>query len=420
MNGLRDRTQPEPVRTDETEVERVTRVAAAVRRTPSDFASAADVARAAGVGVARLNATVRDHFHTTPRLYLARARVDAAARVLARPRARLGDAADAGGFDSASAFDDAFREQLGMSAAAYRALATTTRFTIRLPVDYRAEFTLRTIGRDAESPSERVDGRRFVKLLPGERSPLRLDVALHRGRARCEVRAARGRVGGDDMRRAHAVALRLLGLHLDPAPFEQRIARVRKLQPLVNGRAGLRIPLTADRFEAVAWAIVGQQINLAFAYRLRRVLIALAGQDAGDGLRAHPTPGAIAGLDYADLTTRQFSRRKAEYVIDTARAIMSGSLPLDALADGPVPLAEATILATRGFGPWTTQYVLMRGFGCADCVPVGDSGLATALGRFFAREPRPDARETRALMQPFAPYRSLATFHLWMSLGATP
>jgi 3-methyladenine DNA glycosylase/8-oxoguanine DNA glycosylase len=59
----------------------------------------------------------------------------------------------------------------------------------------------------------------------------------------------------------------------------------------------------------------------------------------------------------------------------------------------------------------------MRSFGHEDCVPVGDAGLVAALERFFALPARPDAKETLRLMEPFAPHRSFATFHLWKSLG---
>jgi 3-methyladenine DNA glycosylase/8-oxoguanine DNA glycosylase len=46
-------------------------------------------------------------------------------------------------------------------------------------------------------------------------------------------------------------------------------------------------------------------------------------------------------------------------------------------------------------------------------VPLGDSGLTSALERFFGLDHRPGRDETEALMLPFAPYRSLATFHFW-------
>ena len=71
----------------------------------------------------------------------------------------------------------------------------------------------------------------------------------------------------------------------------------------------------------------------------------------------------------------------------------------------------------RGLGPWSAQYVMMRACGFADCVPVGDSGLATALERLHDLDERPGPDETRRLMEPFAPFRSLATFHLWRMLG---
>jgi 3-methyladenine DNA glycosylase/8-oxoguanine DNA glycosylase len=82
--------------------------------------------------------------------------------------------------------------------------------------------------------------------------------------------------------------------------------------------------------------------------------------------------------------------------------------------------AERTLLALRGVGPWTAHYVMMRGCGFADCVPVGDAGLNKALQQFFALEARPDAEQTRELMAPFAGHRSVATFHFWRSLGDSP
>ena len=79
--------------------------------------------------------------------------------------------------------------------------------------------------------------------------------------------------------------------------------------------------------------------------------------------------------------------------------------------------AERRLRAVRGLGVWSTQYILMRALERADCVPVGDSGLKAGLQRFFELAERPTPERTQALMEPFAPHRSLATFHLWKSLG---
>jgi DNA-3-methyladenine glycosylase II len=60
---------------------------------------------------------------------------------------------------------------------------------------------------------------------------------------------------------------------------------------------------------------------------------------------------------------------------------------------------------------------MLRALGLPDCAPVGDAGLAAALTRFYALDHRPGPEETRALLEPFRPYRSLATAHFWASLA---
>jgi AraC family transcriptional regulator of adaptative response / DNA-3-methyladenine glycosylase II len=131
----------------------------------------------------------------------------------------------------------------------------------------------------------------------------------------------------------------------------------------------------------------------------------------------HPAAQAVAALEPADLVRRQFSRRKAEYLVETARAVAAGDLPLEELARGPAPALERALLARRGIGPWTARYVMLRACGLADCVPVGDAGLTAALERFYDLPERPGPEQTETLMLPFAPHRSFATTHLWTSRG---
>src|SRR5258708_4121462 len=159
--------------------------------------------------------------------------------------------------------------------------------------------------------------RSAVKALLLDGTPAVLQLELQDLHAVCRVDRAVSREG---MRAAHAAAVRMLGLNADPAPFERRAARDTGVRRLIAGRRGLRVPLTSTLFEALVWTIAGQQVNLSFAYRLRRVVLELAGKGV-DGFVAHPDAAAVARLDYDDLTRRQWSRRKAEYVIDVARSV---------------------------------------------------------------------------------------------------
>ncbi|HEY0371683.1 MAG TPA: hypothetical protein VGD79_06755 [Thermoanaerobaculia bacterium] len=259
-----------------------------------------------------------------------------------------------------------------------------------LPRDFRADLILRYLGRDSDSLCERVEGSTI--------STASVTIALAKRRAT---------IDGDV-----EVARRLLGLHHDNVPFE------RAHPDLVRGHEGARLPRTATVWEGLMWAIVGQQVNLAFAYRLRRVLVELCGRKVRNGLRAHPAPKKVAELDYADLTSRQFSRSKAQYVIDTARLIASGALPLETFPSRDPQEVETELVQVRGIGMWTANYVMMRGCGFPDCVPAGDSALSASLRTYFSLDHKGDAQRTRELMERFAPWRSLATYHFWLRLTA--
>ena len=52
-----------------------------------------------------------------------------------------------------------------------------------------------------------------------------------------------------------------------------------------------------------------------------------------------------------------------------------------------------------------------------DALPVGDTGLRTAIERRFGLEAAPDIEQQERLMEPIRPYRSLATYYLWRSLS---
>ncbi|HVE73110.1 MAG TPA: hypothetical protein VNI54_17215 [Thermoanaerobaculia bacterium] len=256
---------------------------------------------------------------------------------------------------------------------------------LELPPGYRTDLTLRYLGRDSDSLCERVTGN-VIETADTK-------ITLNVGRASA---------------RPLPTARKLLGLNLDPAPFE------RAHPDLVRGHEGAHLPQTATVWESLMWAIVGQQINLTFAYKLRRVLVELCGEVAPNGLRRHPTVARVGQLNYADLTSRQFSQSKARYVIDTARLIAVGEVPLETFPSRNPSEVEELLMKIRGVGLWTANYVMMRGCAFPDCVPAGDSALSASLQTWFELDHRPDAHETRTLMHRFAPWRSLATYHFWL------
>lgn len=398
------------------ERERARALATAVRATPGEFADTGALARRAGLGATKLNALFRHHFHLTPADFLVRARVARAAELLFAERASVLAAAEASGFESASAFHENFRGFTGLTPAAYRDLDRGGEFQLALPPGFRPEELAGFFGRDEEGRTERVRGMTLTQAVRLAGAPARIELELGESKGRVRLLSSR-KLPREAWREAHARVTRWLGLESDPGGLERRASRSSEVARLVRGRKGLRIPRSAEIFEGLVWVVVGAQVNVSFAATCRAALIELCGTPVGDGFLAHPTPEAVAALDCADLQRRQYSRRKAEYLIDAARAIASGELDLEAWRHEPVPLVQERLAAVRGLGPWSVQYLLLRAYGFEDCAPIGDVALAEALKRFFGLEERPGADEATRLMETFAPHRSLATYHLWKSLS---
>ena len=411
--GGRDGAVAAPV-DDGASAERFAAIAQRVRADVAAVPNLAALARAAGARPPALTSLFLLHAHMTPAAWLLRERTWAAADALHAGASNVHEVAARTGFASEAALGRAFAAVMRMTPGAYRALGRSPTFALQLQAGYRAAEVLAYHGRDPISPAERVEGTRLYKAISTPGGPAVLEIAL--GRRRADARLQTGRPpDAATMRDAHRIALRLLGLTMDVRGFEAFAEGHPVLAPLVGARPGLHLPLTATVFDGLCWAIVGQQINLAFAFGLRRDVIELAGERIGD-LIAHPTPERLAALDVETLRRRRFSRSKAAYLLDTAAAVASSRLELEALGARSAIDAERALTAWRGIGTWTARYVLMRGIGFADAAPIGDAALAAALAHATGAARRPTADEADALMRPFAPYRSLATFHLWANL----
>lgn len=392
-----------------------------LRAAPAAFPGITAMSATAGIDSARLAELTRTHAHLSPASLLLRIRVECACDKLLFSDACSSDIAFATGFRSESVFHRQFLAQTGLEPAAYRALRDSNEFFLQLPPAYRQAETLAYLGRDPQGLAERVSGTKFYKTLSVSDGAA-LEISFENGGAFCRAHTTKAATPAE-MATLHGIALRLLGLYNDPADFEARAKQEPEVARLVAARRGLRLPLAASPFEALVWAIIGQQINLSFAAALRRALIEHCGEkipgsvgSADSTLRIHPSADRIAALEPAELTRLRFSGSKADYLIGAARAVVSGKLPLTEWSDASALDIETSLRSIRGIGPWTAHYTLLRGFGFGDCLLAGDSGLATGLQRFLGLDRRPKPEETLALMARFAPHRSLATCHLWASL----
>lgn len=291
--------------------------------------------------------------------------------------------------------------------------ATAESFSIALPTDYRRQDVLAFHGRDIEETAERVEPTRIRKGITVDGIAIVLDIALSQAHAVCHTYAD-GALRASASTQLPSAVRGILGLHIDPVPFAAFAATDALLGPVVRKQAGLRIVQSGTIFEALTWAIIGQQINLSFAIALRRTFILQAGRQHSSGLWCYPEAADVAPMALEELTRRKFSRSKAETLLRVARLVDSGQLSL-AGHEGIAEVSQA-LLAIKGIGPWTINYALLRGYGYADCSLHGDVAVRAALQQLLDEQVKPDIARAEAILAQYQPYRSMAAAHLWASL----
>jgi DNA-3-methyladenine glycosylase II len=206
----------------------------------------------------------------------------------------------------------------------------------------------------------------------------------------------------------------------DISPFYRFAKRQALLRQLTTNHRGLRLIKIPDLFEALCWAIIGQQINVAFAYTLKQRLVENYGEAFTHNGRAHwlfPTPEVIAKLQLTDLLTLQFTRQKSNNIIGLARLMRDGCVSKESLlALTNADAARDALLKIRGIGPWTASYVMMRCLGLPSAIPIEDIGLHNAIKRQLNLASKPTLDEVRKLAAGWGEWPAYVAFYLYRSL----
>lgn len=182
---------------------------------------------------------------------------------------------------------------------------------------------------------------------------------------------------------------------------------------------GLRMIGMPDLFESLVWSIIGQQINLNFAYSLKERLVHNFGQKLiynDETFYALPTPNKLANLTIEDFQPFQFSRSKAQYIINIARAFDDDHLSQKKLSKLSFEEIRLKLIEIKGVGNWTANYSMMKSLKNYDAFPVEDVGLHNAIKTQYGLAGKPSIAELNIMAEKWTGWRGYATFYFWHSL----
>ena len=194
----------------------------------------------------------------------------------------------------------------------------------------------------------------------------------------------------------------MFDLACDPMSIERSFRRIPVLASLCRRYPGLRLPRGWDPFETAICAILGQLVSASQRANLIGQLVhnygvQISHPSSGEKLRLFPAAEVLANADLSAVKTT-IARREA--IREFSRRVLAGAISLSEAQD-PAAFRKA-LLATKGLGPWSAEYISLLAIGDTDAFPKTD----LILKRVLKLHPDLDLARVK-------PWRSYAAIYLW-------
>lgn len=293
-------------------------------------------------------------------------------------------------------------------------------FSLTPTPPFRLDLTAWTLRRRADNLIDRWDGQTYRRVVTMEGAAVELAVTQS---GAPDAPLLQVTLNGPGLApkaesAAREVLERTLGLSVDLSEFYRFAETDTRLDPLVRRFRGVKPPRLPSIFETLVNAIACQQITLTQGIRLLNRLSQTYGvaappeMEGGAAPHAFPRPDDLAATEPQDLKALGFSTNKGRALVELARSIVQRTVNLDTLPTLDDDTVMARLLALRGVGRWTAEYVLLRGLGRTDTFPGDDVGARNNLRRWLGIAEEMDYAAVQRALAGWKPYSGLIYFHL--------
>ncbi len=295
-----------------------------------------------------------------------------------------------------------------------------TAFQLGAVPPFRLDLTVWVLRRRSHNLVDRWDGRTYRRVLMVQDQPVEVAVS-QTGPSESpllSVEASHTRPQRELTATLTSLLTGILGLNADLAPFYRLAAADDQIGPLVERFRGLKPPRYPSVFEALVNAIAGQQISLTLAIHLLNRLATTYGPvfpGSEEPRQAFPRPQDLAGLEPEAFRALGFSRSKGSAIIGVAQALMTGNLDLEGLENTEAAEVVSRLLALKGVGRWSAEYVLLRGLGHWSVFPGDDVGARRHLENWLQVNEPLDYEGVRRVLASWQPYGGLIYLHFLLS-----
>ncbi|MBN4080158.1 hypothetical protein JYT31_00695 [Beggiatoa alba] len=197
---------------------------------------------------------------------------------------------------------------------------------------------------------------------------------------------------------------RILDLDTDSSVVENRLTAGLNAMGINDFKMipGLRVPGVWSTFEAGIRAILGQQISVTAACKLVTKVVHTLGNKCTNGDIYFPSESDIFQSDFDFL---KIPERRKKTLSDFGQYYL----------DSKYSHNPDDFLAINGIGPWTVDYIKLRGQSNPDIYLGGDLVIKKVVQDLVDTDKR--HKKIRFLPDKLSPFRSYFTFQLWNLLS---
>lgn len=290
-------------------------------------------------------------------------------------------------------------------------------FLITVPKEFDFDHCMTFLQRSPRELLHRCGERKVTKLVQIQGQPVLFDLSPEKKKLKVEI------LSGDMNEAAIAELTQFVrewfDLDTDLKPFYQMAAADKLLRDVTARFYGYRIIGQPNLFESLVWAVIGQQINLQFAYTLKQRFVETFGNRVMFGENTYytfPVPGVVKNLNDSHLLPLQFSRQKSKYVVNIAEAFAHGDVSKEILKGMPLQDAKELLMKIKGVGNWTANYALMKTFRYRDAFPLEDAGIHNAIKNLKKLKAKPTLDQVKRVFKKYKGWEAYATLYLWKTL----
>jgi DNA-3-methyladenine glycosylase II len=175
-----------------------------------------------------------------------------------------------------------------------------------------------------------------------------------------------------------------LSLRDDLQPFYRIGREDTEFAPIIEHLYGYHQVKFLTPFENACWAVLTQRNPMNIAQKTKQALIESYGSRLevnGTVYQAFPEPIQIAVADEAELLKLIRNERRTQYLITTARAF--SEVDEEFLKTAPDEEVETWLRNIKGIGEWSATFIMIRGLGRMEHVPLTEGRLIEAASKIY-------------------------------------